>query len=115
MKKLLLVAASLWLSACATFDSIDRDIKESCYGKPVDVAIQRYGYPTAERVIAGRKLLTWDVSSTHPTMTTLTNGQVVMGAPASYSCRLDLEVSHEGTIVGHRVSGQMGACSAFSL
>lgn len=100
-------------SGCVTFGSIEKNIQSRYVGKPADVAIDSLGYPTAERTILGRKVLTWTVGRSLPTLGSLPSGQVVITGSASYSCTLDLELDSANVVTKYGLSGQLGACEAF--
>jgi len=108
------LAASLFLSACVSTGSIERNLQGNFMGKPVDAAIASFGYPDSDRWVAGKHVYTWTSGRTMPNMTTLSSGQVVLQGSSSYSCVLNLEVDERNTVKGYSFSGQIAACEAFN-
>lgn len=117
-RTILAVSLGLLVSGCVTFDSIDQNIQSRYVGKPLDVAIQSLGFPSREMSLGTRKVYVWDTSASLPSQQLTASN--VYGAPVKttwvsteYRCSLQLEVSQEGVVVGHHVSGQMGACQVY--
>lgn len=111
------VFAPLLLAGCVTSADISGNIEERYVGKPIDVAIERLGYPAEEKVVVGRRLVVWNKSSTvaSPKTYTASNGATVSTIEtSSLGCSLTLEVAQDGTVKDYDWEGQMGACERFA-
>ena len=68
MKKFLLSAAVLAL-VCTSVHAWGREIMDtimsSWYGESIDSVINKWGYPTDEKSIAGKKLIIWSEGTEH--------------------------------------------------
>lgn len=89
------VILALAVSSCAM--TANNDAK-AMRGQPIDAAIQRFGYPSDEQIIAGRHIYTWRRSN------------AVAGN--QMHCHIIIEVA-DGVIVNHEMRGQLGACNRF--
>ena len=59
MRKKFLIAALVLMAPTAEAGNLMEEIMKSWVGGTLDQAIVQWGYPEAEKVIAGRKLYTW--------------------------------------------------------
>jgi hypothetical protein len=113
MRFLPVACCAVLISGCATFGSIEGNIESRYVGKPVGAAIDGLGYPAAERVVAGRKLYTWDTDSQLPNLGPMPNGTLGIRGYTQLHCRLDLEVDGAEVVRKYSLSGQLGACENF--
>lgn len=105
MKQLYLLICCVTLGACATdYEAIqtaknEREVSSAAarVGMTQDGLIEALGYPTGERVVAGRRLLTW-TRQTGPAYDPLT-------------CSLIYEIGPDGKAVQYELSGNAGACN----
>ncbi|MBG7619367.1 hypothetical protein I5R65_07815 [Herbaspirillum sp. AP02] len=130
MQKFALIITAAALTGCATWGQLDDGLK-GLLGQPIDVAINKIGYPNSEQTIAGRKLYRWGSSSQQmaymPTTTT-TNGYAGVGSgftpysstttggtfvPLNYTCQITLEVDAKQIIQRYQADGNLGGCEPY--
>jgi hypothetical protein len=125
MRYVLLLA--LALAGCTSFSVLDREMPK-LVGQPIDVAVQKLGFPNNEQTIMGQKVYTWNTSqssfSVVPTtsVTTAYVGTVPVQATttsfttedSSLSCVLRLIVDDKGIIRRYTYTGNNGACFTYS-
>lgn len=118
------------LSGCMTWGSFNERLT-NLGGNSIDVAIDRLGYPSDERTIAGRHLFTWSTSSSGVVFmpqtsystataynrfgTTTATGTTTSYAPmpVSYGCQVILEVDGNNRITRYQYSGNIGGCQGY--
>lgn len=131
MKKISVAVLSiLTISGCATWGQMNEGL-QGLLGQPIDVAVNKIGYPTSEQTIAGRKLYRWGSSSQQvaymPT-TTSTTGSFGVGTgftpysatttggtfvPVNYNCQITLEVDAKQIIQRYQADGNLGGCEPY--
>jgi hypothetical protein len=82
------------LAGCAS--TVDRPLAGRV-GLHIDQVIAEMGYPTSERMVAGRKLYTWV--------------REVGFDGDQLRCEATYEVNDEGLVVDYDWHGQLGACN----
>lgn len=126
MKKLWLVAAFV-LAGCTSFSVLDKELPK-LVGQPVDVAVNKLGFPNAERNIMGKKVYIWSTtqSGTSIVPTTSYSTAYIGTKPVSaqtttystqdytLSCTLRLIVDDKGVVRDYDYDGNNGACFAYS-
>lgn len=130
MKKLALLTLPALLSGCMTWSAFG-DSLQNLVGDPIDTAINKIGYPNAERTIAGHHIYTWASNATG----VLTVPQTSFGTataygpagsataygtsttfaamPVAYHCEIDLEVDMENRIQAYQFNGNVGGCMRY--
>lgn len=110
------LVAVVLLVGCGT-TRLMNEVIASWHGAHIDEAIARWGYPTDERTIAGRRLVYWDrtvtldmpaTSSTQGTATRVAPGVVTYastthhsgGGSSAWACVRTLEIDAAGFVVG---------------
>lgn len=123
MIKKLAIAATVLLTGCQTFESMDAGLS-TLNGKPYQAAFNVLGFPDAESSIAGKKVFTWSTSNagSYSVPTYNTNTAYVNGTPVfiqsqgsqtvnyDYNCRIDVIVGSSGIIEGSKFDGNIGGC-----
>lgn len=90
----IIVIAALLLTGCVSM--IDRPLAARV-GMNIQQVIDQIGYPTTERVVAGRKVYTW------------TRRFAFQGD--TMECELTYEVNDAGVVIDYNWHGQLGACN----
>lgn len=90
-----IAATGMLLASCAATQA-NKDAL-NLRGQPIDAAIARFGYPSEEKVIAGRKIYVWNRSTSGPDV--------------NFKCEMVVEVNPQGQITNHTITGQLGACN----
>ncbi len=130
MRKIAPLAAAAVLVGCATWGQMNEGL-QGLLGQPIEVAINKIGYPTSEQTLAGRKLYRWGSSSQQmaylPTTTT-TTGSFGAGSgfapysatttggtfvPVNYNCQITLAVDAKETIIHYEYNGNLGGCERY--
>lgn len=106
-----ILALSAAVGGCATTKIMDGVIT-SWEGAHIDAVIERWGYPSAERIVAGHRLYDWNrqVAYRAPTVATVqADGTsavaVVSGGASDWSCTRTLEVDDTGIVIGGEWAG----------
>lgn len=127
MKRIFTVAIfALGLAGC-----VSRNMNEGLQGligQDIHVAVDRLGYPDAQRTVLGDKVYIWsashNVSLPMTTMSTTTGS--VGGAPVygtttnttfvdtNFNCTITLGTDTNGRIKNYRWSGNMGGCEQYA-
>lgn len=121
----------LVLCGCVTWAQMDAGLQR-LHGRPLSAAIDRLGYPSGERDVAGMKLVTWSTRNSgtmylpqtatgqataynpytgYTTYTTTTSYLAPMAY--NYQCEITMHVNEGGIIVGTQYQGNMGGCSSY--
>lgn len=130
LRNALMLGVLVWTAGCASWGDMKRGL-DGLLGKPLDAAIAKLGYPTAEQTIAGRKLYRWQVSEQStivtPTVAT-TTGTVGAGLgsvpysvrttsaivePVVYHCQIVLEVDKMEIVQRYQYDGNLGGCESY--
>ncbi len=110
MKNLLLILA-LFVVGCSTMQQkFMNEVLSSWAGSHIDEVIERWGYPDAERDVAGRQIYIWDYSYSINLPSTITatsdrTGIISGGGSLSGLCRRILEVNDNNLVVMWNYSG----------
>ena len=110
MKRIMLIAATLILSGCAT-SSVMNGIMQSWEGAKIDSVVAQWGYPDEQREFNGKKLYIWNHNKS-VTMPTTTNTTGTVNAYGGFNatstttggntfngqCQRTLEVDSSGTV-----------------
>lgn len=94
MRILAIACAGLALTACASM--VDKPLAARV-GLPITTVIQQIGYPTSDRVIAGKRVYTWVRRMAY-------EGNMM-------ECEASYEVNDAGTVVDYHWQGQLMACN----
>lgn len=122
-----LLVAMLALIGCTSFSVFDKELPK-LVGQPIDVAVQKLGFPNSEQTIMGQKVYTWSTRQTGTSVvptTSFTTAYVgntpVSATTTSYttqdysmSCVLRLIVDDKGIIRRYSYDGNNGACFTYS-
>lgn len=134
MRKILgiVVSAVLPLAGCVTWEQFDRGM-DTLIGQPVDHAISILGFPSGERIVAGKRYVQWGRSSagfvpfTSPSYTA---GSFNVGnkvgnyssttmnttyMPMSFDCTIVAELDSENRVKRTQYDGNMGGCEPFII
>ena len=103
MKRLILIFAFLTLFSCSTFINIEKGLTMAT-GRGINSLISKIGYPTDERIIAGRKVYIWDTRRLVGW-----DGNVL-----DLYCKITVEVDSNDRIINWSYSGNRGGCSSYS-
>lgn len=121
---------STLLSGCMTAEMMYQ-VTTPYYGRHVDELVKVTGLPSEERVVIGKRILTWYVSNkgvipiTLPTTSTatvygyggITNVTITSSETTyhsfDYNCQLDVEVTEDYFVTGIRWDGNVGGCRIF--
>lgn len=131
MRKIVsLLAVAATTAGCATWGQFDEGLN-ALMNKPLSTAIEKLGYPSGERTIAGRRLVEWGRSQNTamymPTTTTTygtvnTNrgfgtysGTTTGGTfiPMNYNCTVILEVDQNDIVRRYQYEGNLGGCASY--
>jgi uncharacterized protein YceK len=94
MRTIGIICAVLALSGCASM--VDRPLAARV-GLPIATVISQIGYPTSERVVAGKRVYTWVRRMAY-------EGNQM-------ECEASYEVNDAGIVVDYHWQGQIGACN----
>ena len=103
LKRLILIFAFLALYSCSTFKNIEIGLTRAT-GRSINSLISRIGYPTDERIIAGRKLYIWDTRRLVGW-----DGNII-----DLYCKITVEVDSNDKIIYWTYSGNRGGCRSYS-
>ena len=126
MRRALLLAAAIGLSGCVS-DQLNQGLT-GLVGRPIDFAVQRLGYPNAQREILGDTLYIWSTNRagvmpilTNQTTTGLVGNVPVTGTtsglayvPVQYDCTIEIAVTAEKIIKSWRWEGNLGGCQPYA-
>lgn len=118
------------LAGCATFGQLETGLN-SLIGQDLSVAVAQLGFPSAEREVAGMRLVEWGRSNNAtfamPTSST-TTGYVQSGnRTANYSattmsstpvtmnfqCHITLQVDSSNVVRRYQYEGNLGGCQPY--
>jgi hypothetical protein len=106
-----------------TFDQLGANLS-TYQSRPFDIALDHFGYPDAEREVAGRKIYVWNVDEVDsvPDLATTsgTIGQQQFSATTSGStknmtahCKITMAVDAGNIVKDVRYDGNMAGCARF--
>lgn len=130
MKRTVTALSAIILAGCATWGQFDEGL-DALLNMPLSTAIDRLGYPSGERTVAGRRLVEWGRSTngamympttatTYGTVNTnrgfgsysgTTTGGTFM--PVNYNCNVTLEVDQDDIIRRYQYEGNLGGCERY--
>jgi hypothetical protein len=131
MKRIAIFALPALLTGCMTWGGFQQNLG-TLIGEPLDVAINRLGYPNAERQIAGHHVYVWSSNSTgviampqttYGTATAFNRfgtahvvGNTTSFVPMAvgYNCEIDLEVDTADRIRSYQYNGNIGGCRGYN-
>jgi hypothetical protein len=108
MKIAVIAIASVMLFGCATAQ-LNSGLQK-VVGAPVDVLVNAWGYPAAEREIMGRKLYIW--SNEGGAMAVPMYGGGVFAA--RLQCQVQVSVDAQNIVTSYQWSGNNGGCAPFA-
>lgn len=131
MKRVVIgLVAVISLAGCATFGQLETGLN-SLIGQDLSVAVAQLGFPSAEREVAGMRLVEWGRSNNAtfamPTSST-TTGYVQSGnRTANYSattmsstpvtmnfqCHITLQVDSANIVRRYQYEGNLGGCQPY--
>ncbi len=110
MKVFLLILTLLVVSCGTLQNKMMQEIFSSWEGSHIDEVIERWGYPDAERVVAGRQIYIWDYREDvmMPSFSSSTSSSSFMttgGGVLRTLCRRTLEVDEQNRVIRWQHSG----------
>lgn len=130
LKILASAALPVALAGCMTWSGFNEQLG-GLVGEPLDLVIQRLGYPNGERQIAGHHVYIWSSNSTgiismpqttygtatafNRFGTTTAYGSSTSYVPMTvgYNCEILLEVDMSNRIRSYQYNGNIGGCSPY--
>lgn len=103
MRTVLSLVASLLLASCASQEVVEGDIAR-IEGKDVDWLISKWGYPDAEKTIAGKRLLVWQGGESTEVM------PLSQKLYTTHTCHRVVELGSDNKVVKYQWDGNIRAC-----